>query len=187
MSDTSVRAVRSSLAPGERLLTLRTASLYAKNDPWKEYLAGESDCPGGERIDLPVARQVATVACLVNYARKRRGLRELVVVPVLNSASIKKARAIVRCQSFAHNPCGGDWTSAARSAGYAGDFGENLYLASGPWGAPRVAVDAWLNSASHRRNLFGREWREQGLTVLSMASFGPYRDSALWVSVLGER
>lgn len=182
-----IRAVRSSLAQGERVLTLSTASLYAKNDPWKAYLASESACPGGERTDLPVARQVATVACLVNFARKRRGLRELAVLSVLNGASVRKARAIVRCENFAHNPCGGDWTSAVRSTGYVGVFGENLYLASGRWGAPRVAVDAWLNSAPHRENLFGPEWREQGLAVLPRESFGAYRDVSLWVSVLGDR
>lgn len=186
-NDVPIRAVRSSLAPGERLLTLSTASLYARNDPWKAYLANETTCPGGERIDLPVARQVATVACLVNFARKRRGLRELAVLSVLNGASFRKARAIVRCGSFAHSPCGGDWTSAVRSTGYAGLFGENLYVASGRWGAPRVAVDAWLNSAPHRENLFGPEWRKQGLALLLRDSFGAYRDVSLWVSVLGDQ
>jgi uncharacterized protein YkwD len=186
-SGSSTRGVLSSLSPKERMLTLSTASLYAKNDPWKAYLASDSVCPGGERTDLPVARQVETVACLLNFARKRRGLHELVVVPVLNGASVKKAKAIVRCENFAHNPCGGDWTSEVRSTGYGGEVGENLYIAGGPWGAPRVAVDAWLNSAQHRENLFGREWREQGLAVLSAASFGGYRDMSLWVSVLGER
>jgi uncharacterized protein YkwD len=185
--DPPTRAVLSSLAPGERELSLSTSSLYAKNDPWLAYLASESVCPGGERTDLPVALQVATVACLVNFARKRRGLRPLVVVPLLNGASVRKARAIVRCETFAHNPCGEDWTSAARAAGYGGVFGENLYVASGRWGAPRVAVDAWLNSDPHRENLFGREWREQGLAVLPGKSFGVYRDVALWVNVLGDR
>lgn len=181
------RAVLSSLAPGERMLTLSTASLYAKNDPWKAYLASERVCPGGERTDLPVARKVATVACLVNFARRRQGLRALVVRPLFNGVSDKKAKAIVICGNFAHNPCGGDWTSAVRSTGYAGAFAENLYVASGRWGAPRVAVDAWLNSAPHRENLFGRAWHGQGLGVLSRQSFGAYRDVSLWVSVFGDQ
>ena len=100
------------------------AVLYAKNDPWKAYLASERTCPGGERTGLPAAQQLATVACLVNFARKRRGLRPLAVLPVLNGASVRKARQIIRCATFAHNPCGGDWTSAVRSTGYAGVFGE---------------------------------------------------------------
>jgi uncharacterized protein YkwD len=182
-----IRAVRSSLAPNEHAHTLSTASLYASNDPWKAYLASESVCPGGERTDLPAARQAATVACLVNFARKRQGLRELVSRALLNGASVSKAKAIVRCGNFAHNPCGEDWTSWVRSTGYTGFFVENLYLASGRWGAPRVAMDAWLNSAPHRENLFRQESREQGLAVISVESFGGYRDVALWVSVLGDR
>ena len=166
---------------------LGTQARYARNDPWKDYLASERVCPGGERTDLPLARQTNTVACLVNFARRKHGLRTLAVVPILNGASANKARAIMRCENFAHNPCGGDWTSAVRSTGYAGLFSENLYLASGPFGAPRVAVDAWLNSASHRENLFQTKWREQGLAVVAVEQFGGYRDVALWVNVLGDR
>jgi uncharacterized protein YkwD len=182
-----VRLVLSSLDDEKRALALSTTSLYAANDPWKPYLASEAECPGGERTDLPVRQQIDTVACLVNYARKRRGLRELVVRPLLNGASTLKAQAMVRCESFAHNPCGGDWKATVRSVGYAGTFGENLYLASGRWAAPRVAVDAWLNSATHRRNLLGPEWRDQGYAILRQDSFGGFRDVSLWVSVLGDR
>jgi uncharacterized protein YkwD len=181
------RLVLSSLEQNERALALSTSSLYARNDPWKRYLASERTCPGGERTDLPVARRVAALACLINFARKRRGLRELAVRPVLNGASVNKAEEILRCVSFAHNPCGGDWRSSVRSTGYVGVVGENLYVAGGRWGAPRVAVDAWLNSAAHRENLFRREWREQGLAVVSSERFGEYRDVSLWVSVLGVR
>ena len=182
-----IRVVLSSLALAAPATTLSTTSLYAKNDPWKQYLASERVCPGGERTDLPLASQADTARCLVNFARRRRGLRELSVTSILNGASTRKARAILRCGNFAHNPCGGDWAASVRSAGYAGLFGENLYLASGPFGAPRVAVDAWLNSAPHRRNLFRAEWREQGLAVVALDRFGDRRDVALWVSVFGDQ
>jgi uncharacterized protein YkwD len=181
----TIRLVHSSGSEGTRALVLSTASLYAENDPWRDYLATESVCPGGERTDLPASRQLETLACLVNFARKRRGLRELPILPLLNAASTRKASAIIRCTNFAHNPCGGDWRAAVRSTGYRGEFGENLYVAGGPFGAPRVAVDAWLNSASHRRNLFSPLWRVQGFALLLMKSFEGYRDMALWVSVLG--
>lgn len=182
----SVRLVLSSAATAAPAKELNTTSLYAKNDPWKGYLASERVCPGGERTDRSLASQVGTVACLVNFARSRRGLRELAVAPILNGASARKARAILRCGNFAHNPCGGDWTTAVRSTGYAGVFGENLYLASGPFGAPRPAVDAWLNSPPHRENLFRADWREQGVALAVLDRFGARRDISLWVSVLGE-
>ena len=202
VGDPSVRVVRSSLVPDRRAVTLKSASLYARNDRWKPYLADESVCPGGERTDLPVARQAATMVCLVNFARKRRGLRGLTVAAPLNGVSITKARQIVRCGNFSHNPCGGEWTSVVRAAGYGGDVGENLYAggekwgaprvavdawlnSDEKWGAPRVAVDAWLNSESHRENLFDRRWSEQGLALLPGESFGAFRDVVVWVSVFG--
>ena len=182
-----IRVVLSSLGSAAPAKSIVTTSLYAKNDPWKQYLASETVCPGGERTDRPLASQASTMVCLVNFARKRRGVHQLAVASILNGASIRKARAILRCRNFAHNPCGGDWTTAVRSTGYSGLFGENLYLASGRFGAPRPTVDAWLNSAAHRENLFGAEWREQGLAVVALDSFGDRTNVALWVSVLGDR
>ena len=179
------RVVASSGSAGVSTLSLSTRRLGSDDDPWKRYLADETQCPGGDRTDLPVARRLATVGCLVNVARKRRGLRPLAADPVLNEASLRKARAIVRCQQFAHDPCGVAWTSAALAAGYHGPVGENLYIATGRWGAPRVAVDAWLNSAAHRRNLFGTRWRVQGMALLATMRFAGHEDISLWVSVLG--
>jgi hypothetical protein len=181
----AVRLVRSSAAQGDRVLMLSTVSLYANNDAWKSYLASEKVYPGGEPTDLPPARQIVTVACLVNFARERRGLRSLSVRSTLELASAEKAKETFRCANFAHNPCGGDWRDAVWSTGYVGVVGESLYLASGRWGAPRVAVDAWLNSPLHRQNLFGTKWRDQGLTVPPKENFGSYRGVVLWVSVFG--
>ena len=182
-----IRLVLSSSAAASRASSVGTTALYAKHDPWKRYLASDGVCPGGERTDLPPKSQMDTVACLVNFARRRRGLRQLVLASPLNSASARKAQAIVRCGHFAHDPCGGDWAASIRSTGYIGSFGENLYLASGPFAAPRPAVDAWLNSAAHLENLFGREWREQGLVVVVLSRFGSYRNVAVWVNVFGDR
>jgi uncharacterized protein YkwD len=179
-----LRLVLSSTEPEHRALALSTTSIYAKNDPWKLYLASERVCPGGDESHLSESRRVAVLACLVNFARAREGLVPLESRHLLNTAAVKKARAILRCVTFAHNPCGGDWRAAIRSSGYSGVVGENLYIAGGQWGAPRVAMDAWLNSAEHRKNLFGRKWRDQGIAVLSAPVFGPYRDVALWVNVL---
>jgi uncharacterized protein YkwD len=184
-SPAPVRAVLSSQDAGQQVVMLGTTSFSTTSDPWKSYLASESTCPGGERTDLGIARQTRTIACLINYARGRRGLHPLAVRRVLTDASFVKAQEIARCLRFAHNPCGGDWTTAVRSTGYRGTFGENLYLATGQWGAPLFAVDAWLNSTSHRENLFSRDWREQGLALLWKKSFGGYSDVSIWVSVMG--
>ena len=166
-------------------LTLSTSSLHARNDPWKGYLAGEAVCPGGGRTDLPYAVQERTLACLVNWARKRRGLQPLARTLRLNSSSFKKAADIGRCENFDHSPCGADWATYLRAEGYSGSVGENLYLASGPWRAPRPAVDGWLNSPSHRANLFDPQWRTQGLAAAALPVFQGRRGITVWVNEFG--
>ncbi len=78
---------RISLMPGAPEITIGGDSLYAKDDPWMTYLADEQTCPGGERSDTPLTTQAAAMVCLVNYARKQRGLRPLAPLTLLNSTS----------------------------------------------------------------------------------------------------
>lgn len=178
-------STRVSLLPGLPSITLHRESLYWPDDQWKAYLAGEETCPGGERTDLPLAQQADVMVCLVNYARTQRGLTPLVPVALLNGSSLAKVERVVRCKEFAHAACGQDPASDARQAGYAGAFGENLYLAEGRYGAPRVALDGWLNSPGHRQNLFRPEWRTQGVAVQKLDRFGQVDAAALWVNEFG--
>ncbi len=93
----------------------------------------------------------------------------------------------MRCDTFAHEPCGRPANHAALEAGYRGAFGENLYVAEGRWVAPRVAVDQWLNSLGHRENLFRPEWRTVGIGVLPDADFDRFDGGVIWVNQFGER
>lgn len=174
-----------SLLPGTPSLTVGWNTLYWPHDKWAAYLAAEQVCPGGERTDLALAEQANVMICLVNYARAKRGLARLWPVGLLNETSLAKATKIVRCREFEHAACGDDPAADVRAAGYIGAFGENLYIAGGRWGAPRVALDGWLNSADHRENLFRPEWRTQGIAVETIPRFGAYRDAALWVNQFG--
>ena len=175
----------SALLPGLPAPGLYRESLYVPNDRWTAYLADESTCPGGERTDLPLDRQANVMACLIDFARRQRGLAPLTTVDVLNGSALVKTNRVVRCQAFAHAACGDDPASDARTAGYHGPFGENLYVADGRLGAPRVALDGWLNSPGHRTNLFRPQWRFQGIAVQRIERFGQYRDAALWVHQFG--
>jgi uncharacterized protein YkwD len=161
------------------------SSLYPPKDPWKRYLAGERACPGGERTDLSAAREAQVMTCLIDWARRRAGLAPLPRVPLLTSTARQKANEIVRCRNFAHDACSGDPASDVRAAGYQGSFGENLYIAAGRFGAPRVALDGWLNSPGHRENLFRAEWKTQGIALVKLPVFGQYRNMSLWVSHFG--
>ncbi len=179
--------LRLRLLPGLPAITLRHESLYWPNDRWTRYLASEQTCPGGERTDLPLAEQADVMVCLIAYARKQRGLQPLVTVAILNDSSVAKVGRIVGCRQFEHTACGSEPDSDLRAAGYRGAFGENLYIGSGRLGAPRVALDGWLNSPGHRENLFRPEWRAQGLAVRTVDRFGEYRHATLWVNQFGDR
>jgi uncharacterized protein YkwD len=175
-----------SLLPGLPSFSIGGDSPYAKDDPWKAYLADERACPGGERSDAPLGEQANTMACLVNFARQRIGLPSLVTVTTLNEASLRKLERIVRCRDFNHDACGTDSAADIRALGYRAAWGENLYIAGGPLGAPRVALDQWLNSDSHRENLFRPGWRTEGIAVQRLARFGRDKNMTLWVNQFGE-
>ena len=182
---TLVGDTKVSLLPGLPSITVHRDSLYWPHDKWSAYLADEKTCPGGKRTDLPLVEQADAMVCLVNYAREKRGLNPLATVSLLSQSSLAKAERVVRCKEFKHAACGEDPASDARAAGYTGSFGENLYIADGPYGAPRVALDGWLNSPGHRENLFRPEWSIQGIAVQTIDSFGPYRNATLWVNEFG--
>ena len=175
-----------SLLPGLPGITIGGDALYTKNDQWKTYLADEQTCPGGERLDAPLQEQADTMACLVNYARRKRGLDPVLPVAYLSRSSMAKAERITRCLDFDHDACGVDAAADVRALGYRGPWGENLYIAGGRYGAPRPALDGWLNSRDHRENLFQPAWRTQGIAVEKIAKFGRDSDMTLWVNQFGD-
>lgn len=159
--------------------------LYATNDPWKPYLADEQTCPNAEDVNAPLHEQALTMICLINHARLVRGLTELPVSPQLSVAVQLKGSEIARCKVFAHAPCGGDARDVALQAGFDGAWGENLFIADGRYGAPRPALDGWLNSPGHRENLFRPEWQIQSVYVAKLGSFPGFTSPTLWVSEFG--
>jgi uncharacterized protein YkwD len=168
-------------------LPLTRAPLYPAHDPWQKYLADEQICPGGEDANAPLQKQAQTMVCLIDFVRQARGLGPLQVSPLLSASSRLKGEAIARCKVFAHAPCGGDPHEVAVETGYVGAWGENLEIADGRFGAPRVALDGWLNSPGHRENLFRPDWRVHSLYVVRLTDFPDFHDPTLWVSEFGDR
>jgi uncharacterized protein YkwD len=175
------------LVPGGPALTTYKRPLYAKNDPWKAWLAPEPSCPGGERTTGTPASQRRTMLCLLNYARRHQGLPPLRSSVLLAKTARSKAGDIVRCGEFAHEACRLPANHAALVAGYRGSFGENLYIAEGRYVSPRVAVDQWLNSPGHRENLFRPEWRTVGIALRRAATVERFDDAVIWVNQFGDR
>jgi hypothetical protein len=160
--------------------------LYAPDDPWRLWLAGERTCPGGEDGSAPWRAQARVQLCLLNFARAREGLQPVRISRVLTGAAASKAADIAQCREFEHQACGRPFDAAARELAYRGAIGENLYISEGRFTVPRVAVDQWLNSDGHRENLFRPEWRTVGIALLRDVDAPPVRDGVVWVNVFGE-
>jgi uncharacterized protein YkwD len=173
------------LVAGTSGTTPAAESLYPANDPWRESLASERTCPGGEDKTAPADAQVSVMLCLLNFARIRQGLEPLALSGMLNLSAAAKAIDIIRCEEVEHGACGNEPNQVAVDVGYRGPFGENLYAAEGRFAAPRVALDRWLNSPQQRENLFRPEWRTVGIAVLGGASLADLEDGEVWVNQFG--
>jgi uncharacterized protein YkwD len=155
----------------------------AHDSRWAAYLAPVGRCGS----DTPIVG----MACLINWARVRRGLPPLRTVPALESVAQAKLRAVVDCGELSHTPCGRSLVSFFRDAGYLGGrrwlVGENIAMVSGAPAAPRAVMRAWLYSTEHRANIFVRRFRDQGVGVIHLASFAGAADVTLWTSEFGRR
>jgi uncharacterized protein YkwD len=180
---------------GLNLLDAKAAtqtSVRPSSGRYDNYVAPESVCPGGEALAAPAAAQEETMLCLLNYARRVRGLGELsTVAPLMNSARIK-ADDIARCRDFSHTACGATVVSAFERGAYVSPYqssryGENLAWGAAEAGSPRGALLGWLESNDHRDNLFRADWTEQGIAMLYVGDFRGIADSRVWVSHFGRR
>ena len=133
--------------------------------------ARAADCPGADAVpaaDNLVAIGQATL-CLVNEQRAARGLAGLRENARLTGASARYSQTMVARAFFAHeSPDGATLVDRLTSAGYldGGDgwvVGENIGWGQGPLSTPRAMVDAWMNSAGHRRNILAADYGEIGL------------------------
>jgi uncharacterized protein YkwD len=122
--------------------------------------------------DLPADRapaQVnAAIVCLLNYERRRHGLRPLVRVPVLDVASKRKSDDMVARRYFAHvSPDGVTPSAVVAAAGYVvrpgGTTGENLAWGEGDAGTAASIVDGWMHSPGHRANILRPEFSQIGV------------------------
>ena len=123
------------------------------------------------QTDWEAATAANSITCLVNVERTSRGIPALTRDADLVQAANGHADDMSRRQFFAHvNPVGEGLGARLRDAGY-GDPGDGWYAAEDlGWGTgeratPNAVVDAWLNSAHHRRILLSPTYEEIGVGV----------------------
>jgi uncharacterized protein YkwD len=111
----------------------------------------------------------------LNSIRKRHGLVPLRLSRPLSSAADAHSRAMGTYGFFAHDSRDGSafWKRVQRFYGPSGydtwSVGENLLWSSGTIGAAH-ALELWMKSPGHRKNILTARWREIGVSAVSVAA-----------------
>jgi uncharacterized protein YkwD len=123
----------------------------------------------------------ASVVAAINDVRAARSLRPLTFSRELSSVAGQHSREMGTRGYFAHKSFDGTsfWKRIARYYGSGGyrswSVGENLLWSSGSLTA-KTAVDLWMKSPRHRRNLLDPRWQQAGVSALRFAAApGPFR------------
>ena len=168
------------------LLAVLPASASA-SAPWDRLLAPESACPGQSDGSLPRPIQVESMICMHNWARSQEHLSALGVSRQLRASANRKAHDIKRCGQFSHTACGRYVFYWERRVGFfRGSYGaaENLALTFGSGTTVRDAMDLWLNSPEHRRNLLAPQYRNVGISLVT-GRFRGNGNAHIWVAQFG--
>ena len=114
----------------------------------------------------------------VNALRAEHGLRPLARSNALQQAAVFQSRSMLNGGFFDHdNPNGPSFSDRlkrfyASGAGRGGwSAGENLLYTSGSLDA-RSAIEAWMGSPGHRKNLLDPNWREVGVAAMHTSNAG---------------
>jgi len=131
-----------------------------------------------------------SMRCMVNYARKVKGVKQLNLNDKLFSAAVHKNRDIVACNDFSHTACGSTMTKWMFSTGYLPGSsywwaGENLAWGSGDSGTSRSRMKAYLNSDEHRANILEPKFQAQGVSVRLSANLFGTTNVYTWVNEFG--
>jgi uncharacterized protein YkwD len=114
----------------------------------------------------------------LNEVRAEHGLRPLVLSGALQQAAAFQSRAMLSTGFFAHDAPNGPTFSTrltrfyAPTAGKGGwSAGENLLYTSTALDAGD-AIEAWMGSAGHRKNMLDPNWREVGIASMRTSNAG---------------
>ena len=106
----------------------------------------------------------------INAVRQAHGLRPLRPIRPLGAAAGQHSNEMGTRGYFSHDSADGTsfWKRVGRYYGSTGyrywSVGENLLWSSGSL-TPTAAVNMWMNSPPHRKNLLDPNWRQVGLSV----------------------
>jgi uncharacterized protein YkwD len=137
--------------------------------------AGATAAPGPTRSLTAVDTLEAEVLVRLNAIRRKHGLVPLRSSRPLTAAADAHSKAMGTHGFFAHDSRDGSefWKRVRRFYGpgrySTWSVGENLLWSSGTIGAAH-ALQLWMKSPGHRKNILTARWREIGISALSVAA-----------------
>ena len=190
LSDTLPRAVLATLRGGtdERFRDLGVGTVVVHGLTLRVFLFGwhQGDYFATATASLGDRERIAAeMLSRVNDVRRRAGLPPLAPNPLLDRVSQEHAEdMLVRSYSGHQTPEGLGPSARARADGYLPGIGENLVEQRF---SVEEALDAWLGSPGHRRNILDPGCRELGVGLAVGAGYdaapGGYR--VIWVQSFG--
>lgn len=168
---------------GTIAILLLTAAIALLAVPVSPAAAG---CPGQGNANAAAGVQERAMLCLVNKARKARGLSPFTAVGSLGRAAGRKTADIIRCDEFSHEACGREFTYWIERSGYdACSAAENIAWGTGSLGTPQSIFRAWMRSSGHRRNILG-SYEDIGIG-LQIGELEGTRGAHVWTQQFGSR
>lgn len=172
----------------ERFRDLGVGAVLAGGVPLYVFLFGwhEGDYFARETARLnDRARVAAEMLERVNAVRRQSGLPPLLANPLLDRVAQEHAAdMLARSYSGHRTPEGRDPSERALAAGYPSGIGENIVEQRF---SVEEALEAWLSSVEHRRNILHPDCREMGLGLAIGEGYdaapGGYR--VIWVQCCG--
>lgn len=137
-----------------------------------------------------MAKARRSMSCLVNYTRRKHGLRRYRTRTSLDWSAARKGTDILHCNSFSHSACGRKFDHWIRRSGYikprrGWSTGENIAWGSGDLGNVRAIFNAWMHSPSHRSAILDRYYTDLGVGVERGRMKG-LKSSRVWVLHFGD-
>jgi uncharacterized protein YkwD len=133
-----------------------------------------------QKLDDRTLEQVQEIVALTNRERAKACVAPVKLNESLSAAAAAHARDMADKRYFDHrSPKGEGPDQRCRKAGYPDWTGENIFM--GPASA-KEAVEGWMASAGHKKNILNGESQEIGVGVARAANGTTY-----WVQVFGAR
>jgi uncharacterized protein YkwD len=120
---------------------------------------------------MTLAAVRSTTRCLLNEVRAEHGRKSLKSDRRLTGSARGHSRRMVGRQFFAHDSLSGrGFSERIAATGWMDGrsrwiVGENLAWGTGTRSTPQATVEAWMDSATHRRNILKKRFAVLGIGV----------------------